>query len=750
MSQESAEKPHKSELPPARDLWQIPGMALAIVIFLVAAYLVRHPLEAPSDEEADFQALVMAYETGETLRSAASAEAYLARHGGSEHDAVARFVFADSRWELIRTDPSAIMQDLSLCLDGLQRALLAGLPSEYEAKAQRSRGEILLRMDLPSDALQSYTALLGMYPEDKEALLSAGLAHMSTRPPSVEKAKQFVDRYLATEGLSVREIQRGYLAKARIGLAQGEYTAAAEDARRVLEAGPDGETTAEGRLVLSAALLKAGDSRGALEALSAEVEEDVGRFEAVLALRRAVALWKNGRMEEAREALDDTIFAFPGTLESLGARYNMAMLLHEEGKLDAAQNALLGLLRDMSDQETIRTPYFDIDTVAELWFSVGRAILAKQDYEQLRDFHIDALVLMSKGRLLYFDATLYLREAEHEEAKLAGLSVREQEDAKERIRQDYLEAGRIFAKVLESASGDIYKEALYHAGHSFYKAGDYALATQYLLDFAGTDREDKRVAQALYEAAAAYAATGACQSSLELCAKNAREHPKNVYAYRAMLLQGDLYRSMGADSLVYAADTYGAILTDARFLTRSNEWRRALFSLGETLYALGRYEDAALKLEEAAKRFPQDERTVEAQYYLGLSWMHAGLLSAGVREDFLGKAAELFSHLAASGARGDKDMAREAAFLEGDCYYELGDYARALGSYDSAAEAYVDTPEAARALFYIAHCYHHLGQTKEAKATYKRALFNLNRQKDKIKADSEFHRSLAEWRGGEA
>ena len=749
MSDQGEQVQESPAFPPARDLWQIPGILAAVIIFLVAAYIARSPLEAPPSEPADFEALLMAYEQGDTFVAAESAERYLARHPAAENEPVARFIFADSKWDLIQSDPAALTNDLTVCLDSFSRSLMAVLPPKYEAIALKAKGDILMRMELPNDALDAYTMLSERFPDEQAAMLLMACALMETRPPSLERAEGLINVFLASEGLTPRQIQLGYLAMAQLQMFRDEYAAAAESARRVLEAGPDGEVVAQATLILSRALSRMGDHGAALEALEASVGLEAGCFEAELVLEKAGALRENGLHDEARQAFDDAIFRFPGTSEALGARYLLASFLFETGQIEAARDALMSLLDDMSAQESIRTAWFDIDEVAELWFAVGREILEKQGASAVRDYHVAALVLMTEGHLLFFDATLYLREAEQLEETLPGLPLLKRLEVEKRIREAYQQAGRIFAKVTGSASGDIYRQALFNSGHAFFKAGDYTLAVRYLSRFADADARHKMAPQALLEISRSLAELGNYEAAIEACAQNAASNPKNIYAYRSILLQGDLYRASGGQNLHDAADIYSSILTDSRFDVVSREWRRAIFSLGETLYSLGRYEEALLRLEEAISRFPDDEEVPKARFYLGLSCRQAGLSNPAMKTELLKRAAETFRVIGARQSDGDPSLACEAAFLEADCLYDLGEYEQAISLYDRAAQAYVDTPEATRALFQIASCYWHLGAQDEARATYRRALFNLERQDKSVEPGDEFYRSIARWRSGD-
>jgi tetratricopeptide (TPR) repeat protein len=741
-------KPKTRAITPGSQLWQIPGVLIALLIFGVAAYIARHPIQEPGTLEADFAALKAAYEGTDSTAAVTSAERFLARHPSSDAEAFARFVFAYGKWDLGKSNPAARRSELSECLASFRKAELLGLAPAYEAKLLWAEGDVLLRLGMPTEAADSYLLLLEKYPFEKKALLQLAIAHSRQRPANNGKAKDAIDKYLAADGLTPEETLQGYLAQGELELASKNYAAATASAQRVLDANPSGETAAQAVLVANEALVAQEDYAGALAVLDKAPADGAGRFQAPLSLARAISLWKNGSATEARKAFDETVFAFPGTSEALSARFELASLFLQSNQIDAAKDALVNLLDDMAVEQAVETTHFTISDVTDLWFKVGQAILAQREYGAVRDFHSAATALMSQGHFMFFDAALYLREAEQLEALLPGLPPDKAEASRAKIRDCYHQAGVAFSKVLESASGDLYTKALYSAGHSFYMAGDYATAVPLLDEFAGAKLKDEHVPEVLYKEATALAALGSYERAINVCRGNAADHPTNIYAYRSMLLEGDLYRSLGGSNLAYAADIYSGILTDGRFLSESPEWRRAIYALGETLYKIGDFKNAMLRLDEALQRFPDDPEAGSALYYFALACRQAAFADPAGKQTLLMRAASVFARLAA-GAADDESQTRNAAFLEADSYYDLGDYAKALSLYDKAVEAHLDTPEATRALFQMANCYHRMGLRQQADATYKRAVFNLQRRGHSPAPGDEFYKSLAAWRGEE-
>jgi len=65
---------------------------------------------------------------------------------------------------------------------------------------------------------------------------------------------------------------------------------------------------------------------------------------------------------------------------------------------------------------------------------------------------------------------------------------------------------------------------------------------------------------------------------------------------------------------------------------------------------------------------------------------------------------------------------RHAYLYEADCYFEVGDYRRALKLYEEAAGNYKDVPTGLAAYVQMINCRIFLGEPEEARAALARAL----------------------------
>ena len=124
-------------------------------------------------------------------------------------------------------------------------------------------------------------------------------------------------------------------------------------------------------------------------------------------------------------------------------------------------------------------------------------------------------------------------------------------------------------------------------------------------------------------------------------------------------------------------------------------------------------------------------------------------MGVGARDTCREEAARLLECIASPVAGGSPRRTRDAAFLLADCAYDSGDYDLAVKLYSRAAEAHIDTPEATRALFQIGNCYWHLGLDEQARTTYRRAIFDLDRLELPLEPGGHYYRSIALWRLGD-
>jgi tetratricopeptide (TPR) repeat protein len=248
------------------------------------------------------------------------------------------------------------------------------------------------------------------------------------------------------------------------------------------------------------------------------------------------------------------------------------------------------------------------------------------------------------------------------------------------------------------------------------------------------------------------------------------------------------YIAKGPDSYAKAEKTLKAVIENNRLITPdAEEFRQALFELGQLYYRTERFEEAGAKFEEITERYPEDKRIAQLVFLMGDSYRKSALLlrdaiAAKDREkqtaeearlaaaksganaattqpavdgddvraaiaraaderaaaeqavkDRLNKAGELYARVidrfkqASPQADTDKLYLKLAHFYRADCLYDLGDYRGAIKLYDAAALRYQEDPSVLAAYVQIINSWMKLGKTDEARTANERAKWLLRK-----------------------
>ncbi|HUW58501.1 MAG TPA: tetratricopeptide repeat protein [Planctomycetota bacterium] len=447
----------------------------------------------------------------------------------------------------------------------------------------------------------------------------------------------------------------------------------------------------------------------------------------------------------AAEQLAKVAVTYGGTEEGVAAGLRLAGILVRQKQFDGAREALGRVLAEVPADGRLANRYVSDVEIRSTWEAVLRHFLSEGEYGELERLNRDTRKVAGDDVYLYQQAVVYRhwaqRLAEESDAlRGQGLTVEAAETTGE-ARRNYRRAADLLVRIVNGVESDVklYGLALQHAADSLYEAGDYPKAIVYyelLLKSMG-DRED---VQGLHvKHARTLQALGRHEEAvkkLEECATKYESSLPSVYEARfarteSYIALGDLDNAeRSLSEIVYHGDV---------FSPTGKLWRRALTELGYVLYCRGKYRDAAEKLDEALGR----EGVVEASrfsrtvvtYYLADAYRNIGSVEPGARRAELLRAAGHFAEVnrqadraAASGAL-EEQLTRKSRLAEADCRYELGEYAVALGLYESAAEKDLDSAEGVQALFGVAVSLHQLGETARAREAADRARWGLDRLK---------------------
>jgi TolA-binding protein len=322
-------------------------------------------------------------------------------------------------------------------------------------------------------------------------------------------------------------------------------------------------------------------------------------------------------------------------------------------------------------------------------------------------------------------------------------------------REQFRRAGQDYAALAKMNNDNrSYSDYVWNAATSYLQGHNYTRSAALLRDYLQNEVQRRRP-QALDNLGESLLCLGQYDAALTSLKECIEQFPRDAAACHARLLAAQAAREKGdiaqAEKMLLA-NLNGDYLTPA-----SKEWRDSLFLLGDILHGAGRYEEAARRLEEAVKRYPDLPETISARYLLAdscsrlayamqdelkkdLAGSSRPMQTKRIQEDFdkaleqyrfiqdkLGSARDL-AELSAL----DKTMLRNSIFAIGDVLFAEGDFAAAIKAYYIAANRYQNRPEVLDAYVQISNAYRRLDKPADAHNALQQAKLLLARMKPEV------------------
>ncbi|MHC4416024.1 MAG: tetratricopeptide repeat protein [Planctomycetota bacterium] len=292
-------------------------------------------------------------------------------------------------------------------------------------------------------------------------------------------------------------------------------------------------------------------------------------------------------------------------------------------------------------------------------------------------------------------------------------------------------------------------ESLWLAADSYDLAGYHKLAIIHFNEYAaGRSDADPRRSDVAFRLAQAHHAELDYESAAGYYQQVIDEHPRSHVASRSHVPLARCYLAL--DRRPEAEQQLSQVLTGQRHLKPDAlDYRDALIELGTSYYDNGEHVRAIERLDEAARRYPNDPRIDEIRFRLGDSHRRRAAATArkrdgpttppaerqrleAVRSDHLRTAMQLFAMVcdrdrpldSPAPGRGRQNV-RDACLYRADCAFELGMYVEAVELYDQIASRFPKHHSSMTALIQIVNCYHKLGDLDRARTAHRRALVRL-------------------------
>jgi TolA-binding protein len=352
--------------------------------------------------------------------------------------------------------------------------------------------------------------------------------------------------------------------------------------------------------------------------------------------------------------------------------------------------------------------------------------------------------------------SMYERRADQLEQGLADVAPADRIKRREQAREARIKAGDgyvAYAQKLTVADDNQYGDSLWHGIDLYDRAGNTQATIAALDLFVAQRPEDPLTPEALLRMGKSYQSVGQLDKAIATFQRNQFRYPKSLAASKSAVPLAQAYMAKGPESYGKAENVLASVLDNNPLLDPTSEdFRQALFDLGQLYYRTGRFEEAVVRLEEFSKRYPQDDHIGELLFLIGDSYRKSAQalgvkLSSSpttkpgfdpaemenARRERLKKAKGLYDRVVdtyrdvAPQRDTEKTYYRLSHFYRADCLYDLGEYEAAITLYDNAAFRFQDDPSALAAYVQIVNALCRLGKTEQAKAANERAKWLLRR-----------------------
>jgi len=322
---------------------------------------------------------------------------------------------------------------------------------------------------------------------------------------------------------------------------------------------------------------------------------------------------------------------------------------------------------------------------------------------------------------------------------------------------NYLRLARL--TMLDEASS---ASATWQAADALDLAGERKKRTEVLEAFVRERPDNPRVPEALLRLGQTYQAMDDCEQAIAVYTRALTDFPRTYWAVQCLVPLAECF--IGTHQMDKAEQTLLRIVDRrpdepvAMIRPEAQEYRDALFRLGDLYVQSGEYEKAISRFEEALRRYPEDRRSDRVAFLMADAYRRS---AAQIRQDLkdpkkvafkdalkvqhqerLKRAEELFNQVIeryrsrAKESLADLDQLylKMSFFYRADAIYDrsyLSDgsdvqtYVQALQRYDEAAWLYQYDPIAMSAYVQIINCHLQMGNVPEARKALQRAAWAL-------------------------
>ncbi len=512
-----------------------------------------------------------------------------------------------------------------------------------------------------------------------------------------------------------------------------------------------------------------------------------------------------GDKDRAINQYERTKARYPKSHEGVAAALRQARLLQEAGRNEETLAAYEMALGTIVDPETYHNRWVGIELFRAQILMAWNQWVEKREYENAIALAKRMTPLFTNIQAGELEARAYEKWAESYEKQNAPLQRNDPKTYKRLLRERWNASGDAFSRLAEQLkSSPKYTEALWKSAEHYIRGYRFRKADSQLQKYIATAQKEQIP---LASAELAYTKLNEDQiaAALELLERTIRLNPKDPASFRAAYLVGVAY--LEQNKIENAQQAWRDIIEAGALSPAAKEWRDALFALGCSLYQatsakiikkneleakltgtakplaapkasteskLGNWDESIGKLSEYVRRYPEQDKHLEAQYFLARAYQksaneyRAKLENAQIANEKQELAKEynqrlkiaaqilreLRTHLLREEEVNGLDafharLLQNAFFDLGDIEYATHEYEAALVVYSNAINRYPNHVRVLLSYLQMAQCYQQLNKPEEARSTLKQAQILARRMNDPTFASSStsFHtrQNWTEW-----
>ena len=264
----------------------------------------------------------------------------------------------------------------------------------------------------------------------------------------------------------------------------------------------------------------------------------------------------------------------------------------------------------------------------------SQAILAaRENYDGAMELLTAEQTLEPEPPADFFErlASVYEKRADQversiNEAPNAVEKIQRQQQARD-LRTRSGDAFIAYSRSLTLSDDKAHAEAMWKGVDQYDRAGNLQMVASALELFAAERPEDGQAPNALLRLGRAYQAAGLFDRAINSFEQNQLRYPQTLAASKSGVPLAQAYIAKGPEFYPRAEKVLLGTLESPVLGPEAEEFEQALFELAHLYYRIGRYDEALVRLQEMAQRYPDDPRLPQITFLTADCYRKSALLA---------------------------------------------------------------------------------------------------------------------------